>query len=129
MNKLLAPTIALSIRQPWAWLIVNGYKDVENRTWRTGFRGRFLVHAAKKFDQAGYEQAAEMLKTAAGIVLPSREQFEYGGIIGVAQVDDCVTKYGSIWFTGPFGMVLSGAAPLPFQPLTGKLNFFKVENS
>ena len=24
---------ALSIRQPWAWLIVNGYKDVENRTW------------------------------------------------------------------------------------------------
>lgn len=35
---------ALSIQQPWAWLIVNGYKDVENRDWNTKFRGRFYVH-------------------------------------------------------------------------------------
>ena len=38
---------ALSIRQPWAWLIVHGRKDIENRSWRTKFRGRFLVHAAQ----------------------------------------------------------------------------------
>jgi len=31
---------ALSILQPWAWLVVNGHKDIENRTWGTGFRGR-----------------------------------------------------------------------------------------
>lgn len=35
---------ALSILQPWAWLIVNGNKDIENRNWHTRFRGRFLVH-------------------------------------------------------------------------------------
>ncbi|WP_229215634.1 ASCH domain-containing protein [Duganella sp. CY15W] len=38
---------ALSIRQPWAWLIVNGYKDIENRSWSTNVRGKVLVHASK----------------------------------------------------------------------------------
>ena len=35
--------IALSIRQPWAWLIVNGYKDIENRDWKTHYRGRWMA--------------------------------------------------------------------------------------
>jgi hypothetical protein len=25
----------LVVRQPWAWLIVNGFKDIENRSWKT----------------------------------------------------------------------------------------------
>ena len=37
---------ALSIRQPWAWLILHGGKDIENRTWATKLRGRVLIHAA-----------------------------------------------------------------------------------
>lgn len=40
----------LSIRQPWAWLICAGYKDVENRDWRTNYRGRILIHAPKKIE-------------------------------------------------------------------------------
>ncbi|WP_206002040.1 ASCH domain-containing protein [Paraburkholderia aromaticivorans] len=39
---------ALSIRQPWAWLIVKGHKDIENRTWSTRFRGRVLIHAGAR---------------------------------------------------------------------------------
>ena len=38
---------ALSIRQPWAWLIVNSHKHIENCDWPTKFRGRFLIHASK----------------------------------------------------------------------------------
>jgi len=45
---------ALSVWQPWAWLIVRGYKDIENRTWQTGYRGTILIHAPKKFDYDGY---------------------------------------------------------------------------
>jgi len=41
---------ALSIRQPWAWLLVEGFKDIENRTWKTNYRGSFLIHASKQFD-------------------------------------------------------------------------------
>jgi hypothetical protein len=39
-NEALRRAPALSVRQPWAWLIVNGYKDVENRSWTTHYRGR-----------------------------------------------------------------------------------------
>ena len=42
---------ALSIKQPWAWLIVNGFKDIENRTWRTKIRGEFLIHAGIEADK------------------------------------------------------------------------------
>ncbi len=38
---------ALSVRQPWADLILVGAKDVENRTWWTSYRGRLAIHAAK----------------------------------------------------------------------------------
>lgn len=36
----------LSVKQPWASLIVCGAKDVENRTWTTPYRGRLLIHAS-----------------------------------------------------------------------------------
>jgi hypothetical protein len=35
----------LSIKNPWAYLIVSGMKDVENRTWRTPYRGTLIIHA------------------------------------------------------------------------------------
>jgi hypothetical protein len=46
---------ALSIRQPWAWLILHAGKDIENRDWPTRFRGRFLIHAAKGMTRDEYE--------------------------------------------------------------------------
>jgi hypothetical protein len=39
-TKRLKSLRALSLRQPWAWLVANGYKDIENRSWRTNHRGR-----------------------------------------------------------------------------------------
>src|SRR5437016_10859136 len=48
---------ALSVRQPWAWLIVNGHKDIENRSWQTKFRGKLLIHAGQRFDPKGVEAA------------------------------------------------------------------------
>jgi hypothetical protein len=44
---------ALSIKQPWAQLIIMGAKDVENRNRSTNFRGRFAVHVSLK--RADYE--------------------------------------------------------------------------
>ena len=34
------------VRQPWAWLIVHGYKDIENRSWKTRYRGTLLIQAS-----------------------------------------------------------------------------------
>ena len=70
---------ALSIRQPWAWLIVHGYKDVENRTWSTKFRGRVQVHAGKFPDPGWFPQLAREVE-ARGIALP--DQPSLGGLVG-----------------------------------------------
>jgi hypothetical protein len=37
--------MALTIRQPWAWAIAAAGKDVENRSWHTGYRGPLAIHA------------------------------------------------------------------------------------
>ena len=46
---------AVTEKQPWASLIVEGIKDIENRTWKTNFSGRILVHAAAKPANIKYE--------------------------------------------------------------------------
>ncbi|MEV0379789.1 ASCH domain-containing protein [Nonomuraea sp. NPDC050643] len=44
----------LTVRQPWAALLIAGIKDVENRSWTTPFRGRLLIHAGLKTDAEGF---------------------------------------------------------------------------
>jgi len=111
---------ALSIRQPWAWLILHAGKDIENRGWPTSFRGRFLIHASKGMTRAEYELA---------IKLPYFSELERGGIVGEAEIVDCVTDSDSLWFSGIFGFVLRNAKPLPFRPLRGMLGFFEVPDA
>src|SRR5260370_1114928 len=44
---------ALSVRQPWAWAIAAAGKDVENRSWKSGYRGLIAIHAAMTREDAG----------------------------------------------------------------------------
>lgn len=128
----LLPQVALSIRQPWAWLIVNGWKTVENRTWETRFRGPVLIHAGKKVDRAEYGRAEELINricatTGREIPMPSIEDLDFGGFVGVATIEDCLPAVESPFFFGPWGFVISGASPLPFRPHKGALGFFSVK--
>lgn len=113
---------ALSLKQPWAWLVVNGHKDIENRTWRTTFRGEFFVHAGKTFDNEGYE----LVSRGMDIAMPGKKDFERGGVVGRAEVVDCVSWFDSPWFSGPFGFVIRNAESLPFHPCRGRLGFFNI---
>lgn len=118
--------IALSIRQPWAWLIVNGHKPVENRDWPTSYLGPVLIHASKTRDLEGYAQALQICELL-GITLPPLDELPKGGIVGEATLHDCVTECDSPWFVGEFGFLLRDARPLPFVPFRGRLNFFNVK--
>ena len=120
------PMPTLSIQQPWAWLIVNGYKPVENRDWKTLRRGPLLIHAGKEIDKAGYEWVAKHLPEIFGLI-PSPHAIERGGIVGAVRVVDCVMKHLSIWFFGKYGFVMEDATVLPFMPLKGQLGFFKTK--
>ena len=41
----------LSLKQPYAELLVSGKKTIELRNWNTSFRGKFLIHASKNIDK------------------------------------------------------------------------------
>lgn len=118
---------ALSIRQPWAWLIAHGFKDIENRTWKTKFRGEFLIHASQYRGLKGdWERWMELIQNKYLIALP--ETFPpAGGIIGKAEIVDCVQESNSEWFDGPNGFVLKNAKVLPYHPCKGQLSFFNVD--
>lgn len=117
---------ALSIRQPFAWLIVNGHKDIENRDWATTYRGDVLIHAGLTMSRKYYEEVAADVATNFHIALPEYELLERGGIVGLATISDCVRESTSPWFFGEFGFVISKAIPVPFVPCVGKLGFFDV---
>ena len=112
----------LSIRQPWAWLIVAGHKDIENRGWPTKFRGEFYVHAGKAQPT---ESDLSVIETLYSVKI-DRSALQYGGIIGAAELIDCVESHPSKWFEGEFGFVLRNARPVPFIPCPGRLGFFGI---
>ena len=115
----------LSIRQPWAWLIANGYKSIENRDWPTQFRGEFLIHASKTLTRGDYEDAKDFISHIDVMIpTPNFEKLERGGIIGEAKIVDCVSQSFSPWFVGKYGFVLENQRPWGFIPCKGALGFF-----
>jgi len=46
----------LSLKQPYAELLVSGKKTIELRTWNTKFRGEFLVHSSNKINKKTCER-------------------------------------------------------------------------
>jgi hypothetical protein len=114
---------ALAIQQPWAWAILHAGKDIENRSWSTNYRGRFLIHASQGFDEEGFT----FLRIRLGAAVPIRNDFARGGIIGSAVIRDCIRASDSPWFFGPYGFVLQGAQELPFAPCRGQLGFFEPQ--
>jgi len=120
--------IALSIRQPWAWLIVHGFKDIENRSWSTGFHGDFLVHAGKGMTRDEYEEAQECALDILGddFSFPTFDDLDRGGIVGAAKIVGCVRDSKSPWFFGDYGFLLQNAIKFPFAPCRGQLGFFEI---
>ena len=127
-------SLALSIKQPWATLVAHGQKTVEVRGWATERRGTVLIHASRRSDS----------RPEAWARLPdelAREARRMGGIIGVADLVDClIYDAGTFardrerhfndprWFARPmlYGFVFANARTLPFRPYRGSVRFFPV---
>ena len=118
----------LSIRQPWAWLIVNGFKNIENRDWRTNFRGPLLIHASKGCTKDEYEMAVWFAqKIDKNINIPPLKQIDRGGIVGVVRLIDCVSRSSSPWFQGRYGFVLDRQKPVSEMiEVKGQLGIFEI---
>lgn len=91
---------ALSIKQPWASLIAHGIKNIENRTWKTKFRGRIFIHASAKNAGALYELLNEKQIEAISnhwTAAPPFPDRPVSAIIGEVDIVDCVINHPSIW--------------------------------
>lgn len=99
----------LSIKQPYAELILTGEKKIEYRSWDTSFRGKFLIHASKKPEKnSGFDIELEGL--------------DYGKIIGEVEIVH-VFDYEE----NGFGWQLENPRRIKPIEINGKLSFWNYE--
>ena len=143
---------AITVKQPWASLIVEGIKDIENRTWPTKYRGKVLIHAAAsswswdKFSSYIERIDCENLELQKIVRENSFSKnwlnnLSKGVIIGSVDIVDCVINHSSVWaeksemflksdiaYKHTYNWVL--ANPIKFHepiPAKGKLSFWEFE--
>lgn len=69
----------LTIKEPWASLIINGYKKYEFRSWKTNYRGKILIHAGMTLEKENAKRFQEY-----------NLEYYKGAIIGEAIITDCI---------------------------------------
>lgn len=119
---------AITIKQPWASLIAYGLKDIENRSWKTNYRGRVLIHAGKREKQFGMPRKLFSDDVVHSVIVS--KELPMGAIIGSVEIVDCVKNHPSMWAVeGAWHWVLEN--PILFsEPITGvkgKLSFWNYE--
>lgn len=115
----------LSVRQPWALLLVQGVKDVENRSWGTEYRGPLLIHAPKAIEVIAYSYLL-----GRGIELPPFGDLKSGVILGSVDLVDCTQRQSSKWHEDrQWGWYVQ--TPVEFEqaiPWRGHLGLFEVSD-
>jgi hypothetical protein len=122
---------AITVRQPWAWLIIHGGKNIENRSWYSAYQGYLVIHAASKMSRSEYEDARDFVRTfdpELACKIPHHESLAYGYVLGTVQQIGCVKHHDSPWFQGEFGHVYRMPSELIVPiPAVGHLNLWDWE--
>ena len=131
-----AKQVALSIKQPWAALVLAGLKTIEIRRWPTARRGRILIHAARVPDprEEGWRLLTPDWKPLGQLS---------GGIIGAVELTACkhyteldvfkaeqtAHRNEPSWFEskGLYGFVFTEPEILAFRKYPGWFRFFSVD--
>ena len=130
----------ITIRQPWAAFVVNGIKDIENRTWRLPDAYRnctVLVHASAKpkFDGIDFDRElnsrgitgvcfkpwADLSQKAGHIIGAVRFKGVLADTLGDALPSPWADREATFWW------MIEKATPLPPIPAKGRLNFWKFD--
>ena len=120
---------AISIRQPWADLIVHGHKTLELRRWTVNYRGPLAIHAAQTIEreacaQHGLNPEALTIGALIGLV----------DLVGIIELDEAgyaahrAEHRDLDPFAGPlFGWQLANPRPLsPPRPMPGRMGLFNI---
>lgn len=130
---------ALTLFQPWASLVVYGFKHIETRSWRTAYRGPLVIHASKN---ATFMPRLLFL-LAQGAVPPEVRDlpFPTGALLAYVQLVNCglamamLRHYGGSpteealgdYAPGRYGWVMERPQPFPHPlPCKGALGLWQV---
>ena len=95
---------AITLKQPWAYLVCSGVKDIENRTWKCPekYIGEMvLIHASKdeKLDVSALNRP--QLRVAYPVLskheMFDSKKFDRGGIIGSVRITGYTINHPSVW--------------------------------
>jgi hypothetical protein len=101
----------ITVRQPYADMIVNGQKNIEYRSWPTSYRGPVLIHAAQYVNRDRCRKFGR-----------DRDVLPKGGVVGIAVITDCrFNRRGN-----EYEFVLKKRQPLPFIEWKGTLGLREV---
>ena len=85
---------AISLWQPWASLVVEGFKQYETRSWATNYRGLLAVHATKTYPSEAREIMVDLIddyeivsQRFQGATLPT------GAVLGIVRLVSCHPMY------------------------------------
>ena len=120
------PRQALTLYQPYAWLVAEGYKPIENRPEgfsQRNFRGPFWVHAGLERKPEVWQQARELCDRLIGkeFALPSFDDLPVGCIVGRAAIVGMHYPVTTLWrprepvrwhFPEQYGLILEAAQKL-----------------
>jgi len=147
----------LTVKNPWAQLICEGIKDIENRTWKTNFRGRVLIYSSEipaikqskiqsknPLDCLSRDQLLSLgdKKYCCGDGLNQFHLYKNKAIIGSVEIVDCVVNHPSIWAEKTNEIDFQAGKPIynwvlanpilfdkPIENVKGKLSFWEYEFS
>jgi ASCH domain len=122
---------SLTVRQPWAALIMAGVKDVENRTKPTSFRGRLAIHAALRFADPSAGLVLADVAAALGLCKGAVPRLPRGVVLGTVELHDCRRDSGSRWaIPDQWHWLVRDPRPLPDPvPARGRLGLWSWEGS
>jgi hypothetical protein len=123
---------ALSLKQPWPWVIFTLGKNIENRTKFLGLpKGIFYIHVSASETPAYFRGALIwMLQRNLLSRMPPPSDIIRGAIVGRARVERILrptpTPTETWHMADCFGYVLVDVEPIPPVPCKGKLGFWKI---
>ncbi len=140
--------LVLTLKQPWAWMVIYGTKPLENRRWWNKLCQAlmsecepFAVHVGEKVTRSYYADAVEFARQEdPELVVPSMEELVYGALLGTAVIWGKYTpeqwrpwgEEGHVpWhMEGQYGWALRDRTPLPSPiPMKGKQGFWSVDDA
>jgi hypothetical protein len=117
---------ALSLKQPYAELVVSGKKTIELRKWNTNFRGEFFVHASKSPDENAMKRFG-FANLPLGFIIGKAELIGVKHYPNESELSEDKDKHLADSGWGNFGFILNKAERIDPISVKGKLNFWDFD--